>query len=584
MSRHPVILHLLRAFWVHSRAYRKRVVLYIVLSFVSIFAQLAAPLLMASLMNSLSTMHGAQLESQAWQKLLLYAGCGVLFWALHGPSRVMEMTIAFHIRRIFQVSLMSEITELPTRWHQDHHSGETIDQVSRAVQALGEFAERGFELLHLVSRFLGSLVLLTWLMPSAGVVMFMATLGVAFIIIAFDRILVPQYEEINRGYNRVASAVQDYLTNISTVISLRLESRVTREVADRLMGLFDIHRKNIVLNEWKWFTTARVVDFSQAGLLLYLIVSEARSGRAVQVGTVYAVSEYLRNLGDTFYNFAWKYGTVVVQSARVRGVDHIERAYEQFLRRHGAQELPAQWHALEVTDLRMKYEDTVALSIDRLRLERGKSYALVGESGGGKSTLLSVLRGLHEPLHDPGVCCDGVDFSDGLFALHHQTTLIPQDPEIFSDTVRFNITLGMPCEDERIQRAVELACFDKVLERLPRGLESNIAEKGVSLSGGERQRLALARGFFFEQEIHSNLVLLDEPTSSVDITNERRIYRRMLAEYKDRCVISSLHKFHLLDLFDEVILVREGSIVVAGPVEELKSREPLASLIRGEEE
>ncbi|MCW5868005.1 MAG: ABC transporter ATP-binding protein [Candidatus Eremiobacteraeota bacterium] len=546
---------LCRALWRHADGYRRTVLLYTTMSLLAVLVQLAAPLLMAQLMNSLSQ---PGIESRAGGLLGLYALTGVIFWCLHGPSRVLETTVAFHIKRAFQVSLMEKVTALPVRWHRAHHSGQTIDQVSKGVTALGEFAEGGFELLHLLARFVGSVALLIWLMPLAGLTMIAVTGLTALVVVLFDKKLVPQYEGLNLAYNRVAAAVQDYLTNISTVISLRLEGRVVREVRSRIQAIYPLYRKNTVLNEWKWFTTGRLVDFSQVGLLLVLIFSHK-----AKVGTVYAVSEYLRNLGDVFYQFTWKYGVIVMQSARVRGVEHIEQAYQTVAVEAS---LPEDWREILIKDLSFSHHDRPILQIDRLQLKRGRSYAFVGESGSGKSSLLGVLRGLHQPAQQPEVLCDGVKLKHGLVHLNHQATLIPQDPEIFSDSILFNVTLGVECAPERVQKAIQMARFQKTLERLPRGLDTNIAEKGVSLSGGERQRLALARGLFFEGEIRSGLVLLDEPTSSVDSANERLIYEALLSEFRDVCVVSALHKFHLLPLFDEVVVFQDGRIVQAGPV------------------
>jgi ATP-binding cassette subfamily B protein len=548
------LVHLCRALWRHAHGHRRGVLIYITLALSAVLVQLAAPLVMARLMNSLSL---PDVEGEAVHLLGLYALIGVVFWCLHGPSRVMETSIAFHIKRAFQVSLMEKVTALPMSWQRDHHSGQTIDQVSRAVTALGEFAEGGFELLHLGARFFGSILLLSWLMPGAGLAMLGVTGVVALAIMLFDKQLVPQYEGLNCAYNRVAAAVQDYLTNISTVISLRLEGRVVREVRERIGRIYPLYRKNIVLNEWKWFTTARLVDFSQAGLILALILAHK-----TQVGTVYAVSEYLRNLGDVFYQFTWKYGSIVMQAARVTAVGHIEKAYEAETQVAG---LPEGWRELLIKDLQFSHADTPSLTVERLQLKRGRSYAFIGESGSGKSTMLGLLRGLHHPAVQPEVLCDGEKLPHGLVHLNHQATLIPQDPEIFSESILFNVTLGVECSRERVMKALEMARFTKTLERLPRGLETNIAEKGVSLSGGERQRLALARGLFFEGEICSNLVLLDEPTSSLDNTNERLIYQAILSEFRDQCVISALHKHYLLDLFDEVVVFEGGRIVKVVP-------------------
>ncbi len=112
-----------------------------------------------------------------------------------------------------------------------------------------------------------------------------------------------------------------------------------------------------------------------------------------------------------------------------------------------------------------------------------------------------------------------------------------------------------------------------MLKRLPKGLETNIAEKGVSLSGGEKQRLAVARGLFFVKDSGSDIVLLDEPTSSVDIYNERIIYEGLLEEFRHLCVLSAIHKFNLLHLFDEVLVFAHGELVERGTVEQLLAKQ-----------
>jgi ABC-type multidrug transport system fused ATPase/permease subunit len=102
---------------------------------------------------------------------------------------------------------------------------------------------------------------------------------------------------------------------------------------------------------------------------------------------------------------------------------------------------------------------------------------------------------------------------DGLAAVSKCTTLIPQEPEVFADSVLMNITMGIEGSPEKVARALDMARFSDVVARLLKGLESNIAEKGVSLSGGEKQRLALARGLFFAFDSDSEIILLDESTA-----------------------------------------------------------------------
>jgi ABC-type multidrug transport system fused ATPase/permease subunit len=147
--------------------------------------------------------------------------------------------------------------------------------------------------------------------------------------------------------------------------------------------------------------------------------------------------------------------------------------------------------------------------------------------------------------------------------------LVPQEPEIFSSTIKENITLGLPTKAEEIKRVIKLARFNDVVAKLPKGLKSVINEKGVNLSGGQKQRLALARALLFAQD--KQVLLLDESTSSVDPENEAHIYEDIFKEYKSKTILASIHKMNLLKYFDRIVMFEDGKIVDEGSFRELLS-------------
>ena len=116
--------------------------------------------------------------------------------------------------------------------------------------------------------------------------------------------------------------------------------------------------------------------------------------------------------------------------------------------------------------------------------------------------------------------------------------------------------------------AVSTAGFGAIVDRLPHGLDSDVREKGVNFSGGEKQRLALARGLFAVRD--SSLVLLDEPTGSVDPATEMMIFARLFARFPDRCLVGVLHRLHLVRLFDYVYVMRQGRLVEEGDFASLR--------------
>ena len=579
LMKNPIV-YLLVTGWAYAGKHRSVIVLYTVMFALAQAMMLAEPYIIGKLINCLqagvtgaatSTLQRDHLMDQVKFYLLIYFVTQVGFWVFHGPGRLLERYVAFNMKATFKGKLFSTLTRLPLKWHREHHSGDSIDKVNRASNSLFEFFDTSFEIAYMFFRLIGSMAVLVWFMPGAGLISTVVTTIAIVVIFAFDKVLVKNYSTLNRFENSTASAVHDYVTNIISVITLRLEQRVHGEVSRRMLLPLSLFKSNNAVNEIKWCITTVLIATMIVTVLGWYTATTVGVGKVIEVGTFFTLFEYLRRIGDSFYQFAWIYGTVVRQAADVRSAEPIANGLDAA---EGGEEeqfhLPKEWNVLEVKNLNFTYEDDKHrkhhLKDINLTLKKGMAVAFVGESGSGKSTLLSLLRGTQNA-HCANVFADGVELPGGLKHIADATTLMPQDPEIFSDTIGFNLTFGLEVDENEIREAIKLARFEPVLKRLPNGLETSIAEKGVNLSGGEKQRLALARGIFFAKD--SEIVLLDEPTSSVDPQNERVIYANILERFSDRCVVSSLHKLHLLDMFDVVYVFHNGEIVECGEVSEV---------------
>ncbi len=577
MKKNAFVLMFSRG-WQYASKSKNLVVVYMLMFVGAQFLELVEPFVIGHMLNDVQVdlvgglANGDKLRHDVLRYLLMILAISLGFWALHGPARVIERFVAFQIRSNFKAELFRRITCLPIQWQREHHSGESIDKIDRATEAMSGFFQDTFEIIYMVLKLGGTLAILFWFMPVAGWAALTATVMALVIIAMFDRVMDKQYDSLNKMDNGVASAVQDYVSNIISVITLRLENRTLDEVKRRIFKSEPLFTHNIKLNEVKWGLTSILVSIMTVLVMFWYVHSNLCAKQLILAGTFFTLFEYLRRIGESFYAFAAYYGVVVRQAADVRGVDSINDAYNALELSSPDANLPAMWKNIIVKNLNFTYQDekhrTHHLHDVCVDLSKGKSIALVGESGSGKSTLLTLLRGLQKA-KAVDVVVDGLKLDRGLKHLAHSTTLMPQDPEIFSDTIRFNITFGMEASDEDVMNAVRLAKFDTVLARLPLGLDTNIAEKGVNLSGGEKQRLALSRGIFFAKD--SDIILMDEPTSSVDTANERLIYAGLLKQFGDRCLISSIHKLHLLELFDHIYVLRDGRVVESGNFEALIS-------------
>jgi ATP-binding cassette, subfamily B, bacterial MsbA len=204
-----------------------------------------------------------------------------------------------------------------------------------------------------------------------------------------------------------------------------------------------------------------------------------------------------------------------------------------------------------------------------LTARRGRVVALVGPSGGGKSTLLALLARFYEPLHGR-ITIDGADIRDvTLRSLRDAIAYVGQDPVLFDETIRFNIAYGQPAAtDHEIMQAAELAGARPFIGALPLGLDTRVGERGAQLSGGQRQRIALARAILRGAPI----LLLDEATASLDNESERAVRNALRVVARDKTVILVAHRMASVFDADIIHVIDGGRIIESGSHDELVAR------------
>jgi ATP-binding cassette, subfamily B, bacterial len=593
----PTVTALYRNIWHFAAGMRARLVASMSLLAGSQVLKLLVPWAAGQAINTLQAGGaGAALKAGGWIALVL--GVHVGAWAMHGPGRVLERSVGVRVRQGVADSLYMKLTRVPLAWHDQRHSGDTQHRVNQASRALFDFAQNQFVYLQSTVNFIGPLAALMLLSPSLGAIALIGYLVVGGVIIRFDRALMQLVETENHAERRYSAGLIDFLGNIATINSLRLQVSSRRLLDKRLQAVFGPLKRSMVLNEVKWCAVELLSVSLTWGLVVLFVWQQSKTGAALMLGSVFMIYQYAQQAGNIVGALASNFQSLARARTDFGSAAPIWQAPE---RSEDGGKVPPGWRSIELRDLGFDHAQAAqdanhrsaapladhahhrrgALHEVRLALRRGERIALIGASGSGKSTLLRVLAGLY-PMQQGLVLVDG-ELQPGLSHLGGISTLIPQEAEVFEATVRENMTFDMPCEDERLRQAMHVSAFDVVLANMPQGLDTPISERGFNLSGGQRQRLCLARGALAAHG--STLLLLDEPTSALDPVTEAQVFDRLCEAFADACVVSSVHRMSLLGHFDKIVLMAAGRVVDTGTMPELLARQPsFREMMRAKEE
>lgn len=569
-KRENPLRYLFSKTWHYSEGNRRTIVWFWLMFIVAESANtFLDPLLRARIIDVITRegITSASVKTLSWLLgLLLVRAC--IFWGLHAPARVLEESNAFKARVNYRRYLLKGVMTMPLDWHAEHHSGDTIDKVNRGTNALHDFSESSFETIYAFVQLSGSFAMIAYFGGRAVCIVVVTMVVCMWIVMRFDKVLLSQYEELNHAENRIAESVFDAVSNISTVIILRVEKLVFGAIMRKVEKPYDLYVRSNRINEFKWFLVAFSCNIMTVAVLAEYFWQHFGALRGVSVGSVYILINYLDKITELLFKFAGVYGTMVRHKSRVTNSEELAKDFraENFTNHV----LPPDWRELAVRNLSFSYhgEGNGELHLEDVAfsLARGERIAFVGESGSGKTTLLKVMRDLYHP-RSITLSVDGRVIPQGFEGISRAIALVPQNPEIFATTILENITLGAEYTHEFVEQFTDMACFTEVAKSLPKGFNSSIKEKGVNLSGGQQQRLALARGFLACHD--KDIVLLDEPTSSLDTLNEMRIYENIFRAFDGKTIVSSIHRLHLLPLFHRMYFFSGGQIVASGTLDDL---------------
>jgi ATP-binding cassette subfamily B protein len=579
----PHVGGLYRNIWRYAAGARRRLVASWLLLMGAALMELLVPWLAAQALNALQRNGPNALRQAAFYAAAVLAAT-VAAWAMHGPGRIGERTVAMRIRQGYTDALYGKLMRIPLSWHDNHHSGDTLQRIGQATSSLYNFAQSQFVYLKNGVHLVGAGVAIVLFSRELGLMALAGYLLVGWVMLRFDGALMRAAALENAAERRYQARLLDYIGNISTVIALRMQQGARAAVSERLRQVFLPARKGVVLAEAKWCAADLLGAAVTWGLVSASVWLTQRGGGAILVGSVFMVYQYSQQARNVVLSLADNFQSLARTRTDVAGASPIWEAAEQA---PAGRPVPPDWRRIDLRGLSYRHPaaaddaaETDSAASARppagihdiaLQLRRPMRIALVGPSGSGKSTLLRVLAGLYPP-QALQLEIDGRP-AGGTAHLGSIATLVQQEADVFEASVRDNIATGGVEDDAALHRAIHASAFDQVMADLGVGLDVLIRERGGNLSGGQRQRLSLARALFAARA--STLLLLDEPTSALDPVTEETVFARIRQAFPAACIVAAVHRMSLLHHFDMVILMQDGRIQDAGDIDQLISRQPL---------
>jgi ATP-binding cassette subfamily B protein len=466
-----------------------------------------------------------------------------------------------------RASVYDRLLVLSPRFHDRHRSGDLVTRltgdVSRVQDALVAWLVGALpDLLTLV----GLLVVMMLIDPVMTLVALVVVPPLTLLAIVRRRQIKSAQRTARARQGALAARAAESLRNVRAVQAFAQREAENGRFRTDNVGAVRAALRALDL-EARYSPAADLLLAGGSGLVLWLGVTRVTGGR-MSLGVLLVVLAYLASMYRPVRSLTRLASTLAKGAASRERLTELLDSTEYVREAPDATAAPERPGRLDVTGLGFGYDRAVLHQVD-LSIARGELVCLVGRTGVGKSTLLSLLLRLYDP--DAGaIRLDGTDVrAFTTTSLRERIALVPQDPWIVDGTIADNIAFGRPgASHDEVLAAAREALVDEFVADLPDGYATVVGEGGVMLSGGQRRRLALARALLRG----SSVLLLDEPTSGLDAASEQAVMSAIVRAAEGRMALVVSHRLRVATLADRVLVLTDGRITEAGTPAELAAR------------
>ena len=509
--------------------------------------------------------HGTQLER-------LYRICGVILLAAWGRAGFSYLSEGFatvaRVKYVMELRsrIVDQLLSVSLSYYTKTRSGEIINslttEISRVIQSfqvINVYLIRG----TLMAVYIAFMFLVSW---ELSLIILGFFLVLSLTLTRLLRRIQQGGKRVTRASGRFTSALTELINGVRTIAAFSTEDFERQRLDRAINGLATA----MIRNGWQ---RLKVGPLSQAFVTTVLIgivlvatqyyVLPGKLDMALLLAFLFALLRMMPLVNElNKQRGMW----ASLRGSLINVADLLRRDNKPYLV-DGRRPVEPLNEAIVFEKVSFAYEEGALVLADiNIRIERGKTTAIVGSSGAGKSTLVDLIPRFHDPT-DGVVRWDGIDLRElTVRSLREKIAVVSQSTFIFNDTVWANIAYGMAEPDrERVLEAAERANALQFIEEMENGFDTVLGDQGVRLSGGQRQRIAIARAILRDPDI----LILDEATSALDSVSERQVQSSLEDLMRGRTVVAIAHRLSTIENADWVIVLEAGRVVEQGTYQEL---------------